>query len=56
MATAKVKVLVLRAPGINCDEETAYGWELAGAHAERHHVRRLHSAFGAMVTMRCGVG
>ena len=38
---ATVRVLVLRAPGINCDEETAYAWQLAGAHAERHHVRRL---------------
>lgn len=41
MATAKIRVLVLRAPGINCDEETAYAWQLAGAQAERHHVRRL---------------
>lgn len=41
MAAARARVLVLRAPGINCDEETVYAWELAGAHAERHHVRRL---------------
>lgn len=41
MAAAKIRVLVLRAPGINCDEETVYAWELAGAHAERLHVRRL---------------
>ena len=41
MATGKVRVLVLRAPGINCDEETVYAWQLAGARAERLHVRRL---------------
>lgn len=35
------KVLILRAAGINCDEETAFAWELAGAVTERVHVRRL---------------
>ncbi len=34
-------VLVLRAPGTNCDEETAYAFQLAGATAERVHVNRL---------------
>lgn len=38
---ADVRVLVLRAAGINCDEETAFAWEMAGAKAERLHVRRL---------------
>jgi phosphoribosylformylglycinamidine synthase len=38
---ATVRVLVLRAPGINCDEETAFAWESAGAKAERIHVRRV---------------
>lgn len=36
-----VKALVLRAPGTNCDVETAYAFELAGAQAERVHVNRL---------------
>ncbi len=36
-----VRVLVLRAAGINCDEETAFAWERAGAFAERVHVRRV---------------
>ncbi len=36
-----IRVLVLRAAGINCDEETAYAWELAGADALRLHVNRL---------------
>lgn len=39
--TAAPRVLILRAPGTNCDEETAYAFELAGAVAERVHVNRL---------------
>lgn len=35
------RVLVLRAPGTNCDEETAFAFEQAGAIAERVHVNRL---------------
>lgn len=35
------RVLVLRAPGTNCDEETAYAFERAGATTERVHVNRL---------------
>ncbi len=35
------RVLVLRAPGTNCDEETAFAFEKAGAIAERVHVNRL---------------
>ena len=34
-------VLVLRAPGINCDEETVFTWRLAGAHASAIHVNEL---------------
>jgi phosphoribosylformylglycinamidine synthase subunit PurQ / glutaminase len=34
-------VLILRAPGANCDEETQYAFELAGARTERIHVNRL---------------
>jgi phosphoribosylformylglycinamidine synthase I len=37
----KPRVLVLRAAGINCDEETVAACELAGAQAERLHVNRL---------------
>jgi phosphoribosylformylglycinamidine synthase len=32
------RVLVLRSPGTNCDQETARAFELAGAEAERVHV------------------
>ncbi len=35
------RVLILRAPGTNCDEETAFAFEKAGAIAERIHVNRL---------------
>lgn len=33
--------LILRAPGTNCDVETAHAFQLAGAQTEAHHVRRL---------------
>ena len=35
------RVCVLRAPGTNCDPETAYAFERAGAIAERVHLFRL---------------
>ena len=35
------RVLILRAPGTNCDEETAFAFERAGAVAEPVHVHRL---------------
>ncbi len=35
------RVLILRAPGTNCDEETAFAFERAGARSERCHVNRL---------------
>lgn len=35
------RVIVLRAPGTNCDEETAFAWEKAGAVVESLHVNRL---------------
>ncbi|TWU40710.1 phosphoribosylformylglycinamidine synthase subunit PurQ [Novipirellula artificiosorum] len=38
---AAPRVLVLRAPGTNCDEETAFAFEQAGGVAERVHVNRL---------------
>lgn len=38
---AAVKALVLRAPGTNCDQETARAWEMAGAEAEIWHFHRL---------------
>lgn len=38
---AKPRVLILRAPGTNCDEETAYAFDQAGAIAQRIHVNRL---------------
>ena len=38
---ARVQALILRAPGTNCDEETAFAFEQAGAVTYRVHVNRL---------------
>ena len=38
---SKVRTLVLRAPGTNCDVETAFAFEQAGAEASLVHVNRL---------------
>ena len=37
----KPRVLVLRAPGSNCDEEAKFAFERAGGIAEKVHVNRL---------------
>ena len=41
MSGAAPRILVLRAAGINCDEETAEACNLAGGRAERVHVNRI---------------
>jgi phosphoribosylformylglycinamidine synthase I len=38
---AKVRTLILRAPGTNCDEETAFAFERAGAVVDSAHVNEL---------------
>jgi phosphoribosylformylglycinamidine synthase subunit PurQ / glutaminase len=38
---ARPRVLILRAPGANCDAETQFAFELAGGLAERVHINRL---------------
>src|SRR5437763_12884103 len=38
---ATPKVLIVRAPGANCDVETQFAFERAGAVAERVHINRL---------------
>ena len=38
---ARPRAIVLRAPGTNCDEETAAAWQRAGATVETWHVGRL---------------
>lgn len=38
---ATPRVLILRAPGANCDNETHFAFQLAGAEVERLHVNRL---------------
>ena len=39
--SSQPNVLILRAPGTNCDRETAYAFEQAGAKAELLHINRL---------------
>lgn len=39
-----VRVLVLRAPGANCDAEAQFAFEQAGAVVERLHINRLREA------------
>ena len=41
---AKPKTLILRAPGTNCDVETAFAFERAGAEADAMHLNRLLEA------------
>jgi phosphoribosylformylglycinamidine synthase len=38
---ASPRVLILRGPGTNCDQETQFAFEKAGARAERLHINRL---------------
>lgn len=38
---AKPKVLILRAPGANCDHETHFAFEQAGGEPQRLHINRL---------------
>lgn len=38
---SEIRAVVLRAAGINCDVETEYALELAGAVAERVHINRI---------------
>jgi len=38
---SKPKVLILRAPGTNCDQETAFAFDLAGGQSEFIHINQL---------------
>ena len=38
---SKVKTLIIRAPGTNCDVETVFAFELAGAEVDSAHVNQL---------------
>jgi phosphoribosylformylglycinamidine synthase subunit PurQ / glutaminase len=40
---ATPRVLILRAPGANCDVETQFAFEQAGGSAERIHINRLRA-------------
>ena len=45
---AEVRVLVLRAAGINCDEEVMHAWQLAGARPTLVHVNTLANKPGML--------
>jgi phosphoribosylformylglycinamidine synthase len=45
---ATPRVLILRAPGANCDAETQFAFEQAGAVAERVHINRLRELPGLL--------
>jgi phosphoribosylformylglycinamidine synthase len=45
---AQPRVLILRAPGTNCDGETVYAFERAGGRVERWHVNRLFESPGRL--------
>ena len=38
---SKPKALILRAPGTNCDVETAFAFEMVGVQAERIHINQI---------------
>lgn len=37
----EVKVLIIRAPGTNCDEETKFAFEFAGASVDKIHIKEI---------------
>lgn len=43
MSRARPRALILRAPGVNCERETAHAFTLAGADCELIHVKRLRA-------------
>src|SRR2546430_4364592 len=45
---ATPRALILRAPGANCDGETQFAFEKAGAAAERIHINRLREQPGLL--------
>jgi len=55
---SKPRVLVLRAPGTNCDVETSFAFELAGAEAVRLHINQLieHPALASTFQILCFPG
>ncbi len=40
---ASPKVLILRAPGTNCDAESAFAFESVGASVEKHHINAIRA-------------
>ncbi len=38
---ARVRVMIIRTAGTNCDQEAEHAWRLAGAEVDRVHIRKL---------------
>ncbi len=51
----KVRTLILRAPGTNCDRETAFAFEQAGSETNLVHVNKLISRGERLVDYRIAV-
>lgn len=45
---ARVRVVIIRAAGTNCDVETEHAWRLAGADVDRVHIGRLSETPAAL--------
>jgi phosphoribosylformylglycinamidine synthase len=45
---AKPRVLILRAPGANCDAEAQFAFDQAGAEAERLHINRIREQMNVL--------
>jgi phosphoribosylformylglycinamidine synthase I len=52
---SKVRTLILRAPGTNCDQETAFAFEMAGAETSIIHVNRLINRFEKLADFQIAV-
>ncbi|GIS58550.1 MAG: hypothetical protein CM1200mP2_07750 [Planctomycetaceae bacterium] len=50
---ATPRVCVLRAPGTNCDVETAHAFSSCGANTDRVHLFRVLESPGLLETTRC---
>lgn len=48
MTSKKIKVIILRTAGTNCDKETAFAFESAGASAELVHVNQLSAGIKSL--------
>jgi phosphoribosylformylglycinamidine synthase subunit PurQ / glutaminase len=55
MQTKKVRVLVLRTAGINCEAEMVTAWEMAGAEADLLHINEIAGPNAASILDRYAI-